>query len=392
MNNYYTIGQLAKLAGISTKTLRVYERKNLLLPERNGENDYRIYGEEAVKTLGKIQLMKYLDFSLDQIADFLQLYENASRENVLLEQKRLLEKKREQLNTVIAHVDRAVQECKGEEQDADGFLKALGIIVRNQRADELVWRLQRHADEPRGWSRFIWDNAGMGNSMQVLDAGAGWGNLWRYNQERLPKQMRVTCVDKHNTHMDTFCDYITEQEAGRNLGDNEFVFVWGDLESMFLEGPYDRIFFNHVVSHISDRNTLYRKFSTALSENGVFICTWGGLLFYEKLQPLLRVFFVGEEYTELDKLYHKHRAHVEDWQKEIQAVFSRVEKHAYVITLHFSTAEEFMEYIQQVCRPVRESLELRRKDFLKFLEQFQNEQGQFTFERDTYLYCCRKEE
>ena len=183
MNKYYTIGQLAELAGISTKTLRVYEHKGLLLPERNEENGYRIYGEEAVAILEKIQLMKYLDFSLDQIADFLQLYENVSRENMLLEQKRLLEKKREQLNTVIAHVDRAVQECKGEEQDADGFLKALGIIVRNQRADELVWRLQRHADEPRGWSRFIWDNAGMGNSMQVLDAGAGWGNLWRYNQD-----------------------------------------------------------------------------------------------------------------------------------------------------------------------------------------------------------------
>ncbi len=217
MNKYYTIGQLAKLAGISTKTLRVYERKGLLLPERNGENDYRIYGEEAVKTLGKIQLMKYLDFSLDQIADFLQLYENASRENVLLEQKRLLEKKREQLNTVIAHVDRAVQECRGEEQDSDGFLKALGIIVRNQRADELVGRLKRHADEPRGWSRFIWDKAGMGKGMQVLDAGAGWGNLWRYNQERLPKQLRVTCVDKHNTHMDTFCNYMKEQEAEGKL-------------------------------------------------------------------------------------------------------------------------------------------------------------------------------
>ena len=108
MNNYYTIGQLAKLAGISTKTLRVYERKNLLLPERNGENDYRIYGEEAVKTLGKIQLMKYLDFSLDQIADFLQLYENASRENVLLEQKRLLEKKREQVLAVMPSPERVV--------------------------------------------------------------------------------------------------------------------------------------------------------------------------------------------------------------------------------------------------------------------------------------------
>ena len=82
---------------------------------------------------------------------------------------------------------------------------------------------------------------------------------------------------------------------------------------------------------------------------------------------------------------------MEDWEKEIQAVFPRIEKHAYVITLHFVTAEEFMEYIQQVCRPVRELLEIRRRDFLKFLERFQNEQGQFTFERDTYLYCCRKE-
>lgn len=391
MNKFYTIGQLAKLAGISTKTLRVYERKGLLLSERNGANDYRIYGEEAVNTLGKIQLMKYLGFSLDQIADFLQLYENISRENMLLEQKRLLEKKREQLNTVIAHVDRAVQECKGEEQDSDGFVKALGIIVRNQRADELVGRLKQHADEPRGWSRFIFEKAEMQKGMLVLDAGAGFGNLWRYNQEYLPEQLHVTCVDKHNTHMDTFCNYMKEQESEGKLAECKFSFVWDDLETISLDGPYERIFFNHVVSHISDRKTLYRKFASVLSGDGVFICTWGGLLFYENLQPLLREFFEEEEYTELDKLYYKHRAHVEDWEKEIQAVFSKVEKHAYVITLQFATAEEFMEYIQQVCRPVRESLEIRRRDFLKFLEQFKNEHGQFAFQRDTYLYCCRKE-
>lgn len=390
MSKYYTIGQLAKLAGISTKTLRVYERKGLLLPKRNGENDYRIYGEDAVKTLEKIQLMKYLDFSLDQIAEFLQLYENASRENVLLEQKRLLEKKREQLNTVIAHVNRAVQECKGEEQDPDGFLKALGIIVKNQRADELVGRLMQHADEPRGWSRFIFEKAKMQKGMRVLDAGAGYGNLWRYNVERLPECLRVICVDKHNTHMDTFCEYIREQEAEGKLSGREFSFVWEDLENSHLNGPYERIFFNHVVSHISDRMALYRKFSSALSEEGVFICTWGGLLFYENLQPLFNEFFGEEEYTELDKLYSGHKAHVGGWEKEIQAVFPSVEKHAYVITLHFTTAEEVLEYIQQVCRPVREELEIRRREFIAFLEKFQNKQGQFTLERDTYLYCCRK--
>ena len=162
----------------------------------------------------------------------------------------------------------------------------------------------------------------MRNGMQVLDAGAGWGNLWRYNRERLPEQLRVTCVDKHNTHMDTFCDYIKEQESEGKLAECEFSFLWEDLEIMSLDGPYERIFFNHVVSHISDRNSLYRKFSTALSERGVFICTWGGLLFYEKLQPLLREFFVEEEYTEIDKLYHKHRGHVEAWEKKYKPLFS----------------------------------------------------------------------
>lgn len=175
------------------------------------------------------------------------------------------------------------------------------------------------------------------------------------------------------------------------MAESEFSFAWEDLEAMSLNGSYERIFFNHVVSHISDRNALYRKFSSALSKEGVFVCTWGGLLFYEKLQPLFREFFEDKEYAELYNLYHKHIANVEAWEKELHTVFNEVERHAYVITLHFDSAEEFLEYIKQVCRPVREILEVRRIKFLEFLEQFKNEQNRFTFERDTYLYCCRKE-
>lgn len=48
-------------------------------------------------------------------------------------------------------------------------------------------------------------------------------------------------------------------------------------------------------------------------------------------------------------------------------------------------AEEFIEYIQQVCRPVREGLEIGRRDFIAFLEQFRNEQGQYTFERYIFV-------
>ena len=82
---------------------------------------------------------------------------------------------------------------------------------------------------------------------------------------------------------------------------------------------------------------------------------------------------------------------MEAWEAEVQAVFPKMDKHAYVIKLHFNTAEEVTDYIQQVCRPVRETLEFRRREFLEFLERYRNERGQFVFERDTYLYCCRKE-
>ena len=125
MKNLYTIGQLAKLAGISTKTLRIYERKGLLIPERNAENSYRMYGEEAVRTLEKIQLMKYLDLSLDQIADFLKLYENVGRETMLLEQKRRLEKKREQLFDLICQsaIAYSIVEATVEEIDNINILQ-----------------------------------------------------------------------------------------------------------------------------------------------------------------------------------------------------------------------------------------------------------------------------
>ena len=71
---------------------------------------------------------------------------------MLREQKRLLERKSEQINRVISHVDRAIQECQTGVNDENEFLRSLGIIVKNRRADELVGSLRMHADEPRGWS------------------------------------------------------------------------------------------------------------------------------------------------------------------------------------------------------------------------------------------------
>lgn len=389
MNKTYTIGELAELAGVTTKTLRVYERKGLLLPERNAGNQYRMYTEAAVGKLEQIQLMKYLGFSLEQIEQFLAQNKNSGREEMLLTQKHLLEKKREQLNSVIACVDRAVTECREERTDSDAFLCALGSIVKNQKSDELVVRMGRHSDEPRGWSEFVFEQAKLEEGMQVLDAGAGYGNLWRYNLHRLPKDLHIICVDKHNTHADGFSDYVKKKQTEKELTEGQITFVWEDLELRNSFEKFHCIFFNHVASFIQDRVSLYRKFRDSLFPGGIFICTWGGLLLNENADAVLRNFL--DDVTPLNARQKKHTATIRQYEKELRGVFKTVERQAYVTTLHFATAEEYMDYLLQVCKPVEAELEERRPEFLEYLRGRKEPEGGFTFVRDTYLYRCQGE-
>lgn len=389
MNRTYTIGELAELAGVSTKTLRVYERKGLLLPERNTENRYRIYTDHAVRKLEQIRLMKYLGFSLDQIELFLAGHEDGDREEMLLTQKHLLEKKREQLSSVIACVEKAITECREGVAQSEEFLHTLGSIVKNQRSDELVWRLGKHSDEPRGWSEFVFERAGLTAGMRVLDAGAGYGNLWRYNLQRIPEHLQVICVDKHNTHADGFCEYVTEKEASGELEKGQISFLWEDLELRKFSEKYNCIFFNHVASFIQDRETLYGRFRDCLSENGTFICTWGGLLLFENVRKILEAFL--DDFTPLATRQKKHTSLIRQYEEELSAVFEQVERHAYVTTLRFATAEEYMDYLLQICKSVEPELEQRRSEFLEYLRGLQKDDGGYEFVRDTYLYRCGRE-
>jgi len=389
MKRTYTIGELAEVAGVSTKTLRVYEKKGLLLPERNAENQYRMYTEKAVRKLEQIQLMKYLGFSLEQIEVFLSGNEGRGRDDMLRTQKRLLERKREQLDSVIACVEKALLECGETDSDSEGFLHSLGGIIKNRKADELAIRLGQHSDEPRGWSEFVYKQAGIQNGMKVLDAGVGYGNLWRYNLERLPEALRVLCVDKHNTHAEEFFEFVKKKEEQGVVEGSIFSFAWDDLELMEISEKFHCIFFNHVASFIQDRVKLYRKFRESLTAGGRFFCTWGGPLLYENLMPLLNGFL--ENMTPFETKKKKQEMTLTGYERELRTVFSTVARNEYLTVLRFATAEEYMDYILQVCKSVEEELEQRRSEFLVYLKGMQNSEGQYELVRDTYLYVCKEE-
>lgn len=61
------INEVEAQVGITKKNIRFYEEQGLLSPRRNSENGYRDYGEEEVKILRQIKLMRKLGVPLEEI-------------------------------------------------------------------------------------------------------------------------------------------------------------------------------------------------------------------------------------------------------------------------------------------------------------------------------------
>lgn len=68
-----TIGTLAKAVGVNIQTVRYYERLRLLGPSARRPSGYRIYGEDEVRRLRFIKNAQALGFTLQEIAELLNL-------------------------------------------------------------------------------------------------------------------------------------------------------------------------------------------------------------------------------------------------------------------------------------------------------------------------------
>lgn len=64
-------GELARLAGVSTDTLRHYERKGVLVAPRRSRNGYREYGTETLDRVLLVRRALVVGFTLDELARIL---------------------------------------------------------------------------------------------------------------------------------------------------------------------------------------------------------------------------------------------------------------------------------------------------------------------------------
>ena len=96
-----TIKDVEKLTGLTAKSIRYYESKNLIAVARNKENSYRSYTEEDVNRLRWIKMFRYLDFCIEEIGNLLEMNEVEMKEalqqkaDTFSKQKNLCDNKQE---------------------------------------------------------------------------------------------------------------------------------------------------------------------------------------------------------------------------------------------------------------------------------------------------------
>lgn len=118
MSQTYSITELAKEFGVTTRTLRHYEEQGLLNPKREGMN--RIFNQRDRVRLKLALRGKRLGFSLNDIRELFELYDLAKDENQQLEEflarleKRrvILEQQREDIEVMLNEISFFANQCR----------------------------------------------------------------------------------------------------------------------------------------------------------------------------------------------------------------------------------------------------------------------------------------
>lgn len=146
-----SISEMAKLTGVTVRTLHYYDQIGLLCPETAADSGYRWYEEADVERMQQILFFRELDFPLRDIQAIL-TDPQYDKQDALRRQRRLLQLKRDRLDRLLALLG---DNLKGERT----------MEFQNFSAAELEEARGRYAEE----------------------AKARWGgtDVWRQSEERL---------------------------------------------------------------------------------------------------------------------------------------------------------------------------------------------------------------
>ena len=136
-DGYYSSGEFARMAHVTLRTIRYYDKQNILKPSYVTESGARFYTDEDFARLSQILLLKYLGFSLDDIREMtIDDSDYHFMENSLNIQLKLVRDRIEQMQLVekaggnIVGMAAVLAEGDAQERDDIVYLDALPLFVK----------------------------------------------------------------------------------------------------------------------------------------------------------------------------------------------------------------------------------------------------------------------
>lgn len=388
---YYSCGEFARMAHVTLRTIRYYDKQNILKPSFVSESGARFYTDEDFARLSQILLLKYLGFSLDDIREMtIDASDHHFMENSLNIQLKLVRDKIEQMQLV----EKAIQDTADAirtDQTVD-WSRMLDLIhltemeksLKNQYQDasNISSRINLHSLYSRnkqGWFPWIFEKCGIKAGMKVLELGCGDGTLWVQNLASLPEDVSVILSDLSSGML---------RDARRAIGkkDTRFTFKTFDCSEIpYEDSEFDLVIANHVMFYCDDIPRVCQEIRRVLVPGGKFICSTYGKKHMQEVSQLVQDF---DERIVLsaDKLYERFGR--ENGQAILEPFFSEINWESYDDSLLVPDAEPLISYILSCHGNQNQFILDRYKDFRSFVSR--KTRNGFSITKDAGVFICVK--
>lgn len=371
-SNLYTSGQFAKMAHVSVRTIRYYDKQNILKPTYVTDYGTRYYSQKDLVRLQQILLLKYLGFSLDDIKELVVDDNNSSiLLNSLNMQLKLVEDQIEQMqlvakaikDTTIAltlnkHIDWSKMLDLIHLTNAETSIKTQYKNATNISARINLHNLYSHNKQP--WFNWLYENYNINSRMKILEIGCGSGALWTQNINLLPSDIKICLSDISQGML---------RDARREIGGNDtrFSFKNFDCESIpFDDNSFDLVIANHVLFYCDDLDKVISEIYRVVKPKGQFICSTYGCKHMYEIDKLVKSFDAKITLSS-NKLYEKFG--LDNGEKLLRKYFKNISSKMYDDYLNVTKSEPLIEYILSCHGNQNEYILGKYQEFKSYVEK-----------------------
>ena len=380
--NYYKTGQFAKLANVSERTIRYYDKIGLLKPSFVMENGYRQYSDLDLLKLQKILSLKHLGFSIEEI--FPMVMDNTNLKESFDLQIDLIEDK-------ISHLQSLKDALKRASQTPDlswNMILSLvqlsneetNIIEQYKNAKNLNDRISLHekySTNKQGWFNWLFNQIDFSRVSRLLELGCGNGKLWQENR-----------IDLRNREI--FLSDISEgmvEEVRNKLG-SDFNCIVADAEKIpFKDSYFDSIIANHVLFYLNDLNLGLKEIDRVLKSDGILYCSTYGKKHMKEITEIVQNF---DSRISLSNHSLYDIFGLENGESILKEYFFNVKRMDYQDSLEITESKPLIDYIMSCHGNQNEILGPRLNEFKEYIEEILKNNGKIVVTKQAGLFVCRK--